>query len=530
MDYNNISAATATSAKSDGFRWDASSCWTNLGMHTLRPYMVLLLITASGILSLMTGTAFAVEQTEEETTASSSGTPESLGDRFTWNKDDFTLKLHLSLSILGGAMDHPFFNFAKVTSPDNAHTYTSWFEYWASPGLEGTLKLPESELYGTVSVAFGGTGGRDAYNIENTATFGLNEGYLGFRTLHPDDELNIDIKAGRFINVFDTGMLLGNGTVNGGERGLSASQQWRAWDYGVLAEVSWEEFALQGYYVAQNGLPDETDTEDKFAGITLSYDRKALSLSAGYIRCIHSLAPYPTVAGPETIIVNGRDELNIATATAEIRGAISKDVDAFLRAEAAYEWKDSIDMRAWATSVRAGLTLKTWPLYPRMYIDYTHYSGDDPETSRYERFDPVWWTGGQDFAYDGYWIGINGTAMFYPANDNAVRANLDLLLTPKDSLKFQYIHYWADEKNSPISFGQAARISYNADGSTTLVPGVPEEPLGDEIWLAYIHQFTPELTGILLGAFTVPGSGVKAIAQGKEEDWFTLYAVLNFRF
>lgn len=187
-------------------------------------------------------------------------------------------------------------------------------------------------------------------------------------------------------------------------------------------------------------------------------------------------------------------------------------------------------MRAWATSVRAGLTLKALPLYPRFYIDYTHYSGDDPKTSRYERFDPVWWTGGPNFAYDGYWIGINGAAMFYPANDNAIRANADLLLTRKDMLKFQYIHYWADEKNSPISFGQAARIQYNSDGSVTLVPGVPKKPLGNEVCLAYTHLFTPELTGILLGAVTVPGSGIKAIAQDKEEDWFTLYAVLNFQF
>lgn len=98
----------------------------------------------------------------------------------------------------------------------------------------------------------------------------------------------------------------------------------------------------------------------------------------------------------------------------------------------------------------AGYTFANVPWSPNVTLGYQTFSGDDPNTPRLERFDPLYYQGSPS----AWATGSKSASTFINSNVNALTLALRVQPTQADSWTFRYAHIRANELNSPVQFGQ----------------------------------------------------------------------------
>ncbi len=114
-------------------------------------------------------------------------------------------------------------------------------------------------------------------------------------------------------------------------------------------------------------------------------------------------------------------------------------------------------MRASAWLLGASWWAQELPFAPKFSYHVARFSGDNPETAIYERFDPLFWGNG----LDNWWFGANGAYSWLNANLRAHRFIVDAYLSAQDIVQFQYVRASVDQINSAVQFGQGARFTGN---------------------------------------------------------------------
>ncbi len=111
----------------------------------------------------------------------------------------------------------------------------------------------------------------------------------------------------------------------------------------------------------------------------------------------------------------------------------------------------------------------------------------------------------------------------------AQRVWLELMLSKRDFLNLNYWYVQAAEKNSPLQFGQAARLEVSG-GTPVLVRGVSDRVLSNEFYAEYVHMFSQHvfLTAGLAGSF--PGQGIRELIPSGANDWWGGLISLTVRF
>jgi hypothetical protein len=152
-------------------------------------------------------------------------------------------------------------------------------------------------------------------------------------------------------------------------------------------------------------------------------------------------------------------------------------------------------------------------LAPRLSYGYATFSGDDPNTPAYERFDPLFYGNGQN----NWSFGSNSSYPFQNANVNFNRITLALTATERDALRLQYIHTRANELQGGIQFGPLARVGVL---NNALNVGIIKDPhLADEIYGDWTHTFDSKLSGTLWASIAFPGAGLRSIPFAHTETW-----------
>ena len=188
-------------------------------------------------------------------------------------------------------------------------------------------------------------------------------------------------------------------------------------------------------------------------------------------------------------------------------------------------WNDEIDLSAWGGRVKAEYTFADQPWRPTLAYSYRVFTGDDPNTGDLERFDPLYYDGSPSA-----WATGSKSAMVF-INSNVQSHNLSLRVTPtpSDILTLRYAHVRAHELRSPVQFGQATRVDIS-DELSTVVSGVTDAHLSDDVFLEYTRVINPNiyLTGGLSVSF--PGDGIKAAAGGDAPSWTGAFlnVVINY--
>jgi hypothetical protein len=457
------------------------------------------------------------------TTASAQEAPAPL---WAWTSGGLALEGGIETYSAYYAMRGTWWNLAAESAPD-FDMDRSFAELWVHPKLDGRYKIGEhTELYGALSVGATQTIGADTFDYEDEGTVRFGSAMLGVRG--QVGAWRYDVSAGRQPFTLGTGMLLTAGSGNGYSWGGGASAQRKAWGRSVVADISRGELTATAYALEPD-VPAEASTDTRVQGVALEWERDKIGKAGiSWLTVPRSKAIYPGNLAPLDFIDDGRDGLDTWHGWVNVTGFVPTVPTLGLRAEFAQQRneitrvdgeRDPMRADAWMVGVSwQGLQL---PFAPKFSYHYASFSGDDPGTSTYERFDPMYWGNG----LDNWWFGANGAYSWLNANLLAHRFIVDAYLSARDIVQLQYVHASVDEINSPVQFGQGAQFE-----GTRLVVGVPEAGLSDEIYLQYSRVFTPKLVATAFVSHSSPGDGLKAAAPQDTEAWTTIGLGLTANF
>jgi hypothetical protein len=428
----------------------------------------------------------------------------------------FKVRGHLQFGLNAVAERNLFWDLAATTAPGSGFDAdTNWLEGYIKPGLSFEYQLDaDAVLYGKLSAVASYTWGTDAFDTGDTGETTLEEAYLAIRG-DLSNGLSYDLSFGPRELTLGTGMLIANGATSGFERGALKFGPRKAWERAAIARLSYGNVTGTAFFLDPNELPS-TDGHNELAGVDLRYDAPAGGyLGATYVKVLNSDSPYPQAAlggnGPPSVTPGAREDtqtLGLYAKTNPFEGALA---NWSFTGDLAYQWNDRIDLEAWAGRVTAGYTFANLPWTPNVTLGYQSFSGDDPDTTKLERFDPLYYQGSPS----AWATGSKSASTFINSNVNALTLAVRVQPTRQDTLTLRYAHIRANELNSPVQFGQATRVDVNGN----VVAGVTDSHLADDLFLEYsriINRNTFLTAGI---SVSFPGAGIDNVIGGNADPW-----------
>ncbi|MBX9775539.1 MAG: alginate export family protein [Xanthobacteraceae bacterium] len=233
------------------------------------------------------------------------------------------------------------------------------------------------------------------------------------------------------------GFLIANTASNGANRAaLQSNPRWAA-DTLVLAQVRYNSIKFEAFYLDPDELP-VVDSKTVIAGVNVETRLpNGIDLGAMYLHVPRSKFNYFT-----TTDTFSREGLRVYNVRARWQPNSASAAGPFLAAEAAVQRHADIDMRAFGWTVEAGYAFaNTLPWSPTVSYRYAHFSGDNPATKRFERWDPL--LSGDN---GERWVqGINHFKIFQDSNLVTHRFQMRLRPDPKVELVPQVWLFSADQ-------------------------------------------------------------------------------------
>ena len=428
---------------------------------------------------------------------------------------------HLQFGLNAVVERNLFWDLAATTAPGSGFDPDAeWLEGYVKPGLSFEKQIDTGAvLYGKLSAVASYTWGTDAFDTGDTGATTLEEAYLAVRG-DMGSGLSYDVSLGRRELTLGTGMLIANGATSGFERGALKFGPRKAWEVAAIGRLSSGDVTGTVFYLDPNELPS-TNGDNELAGVDVRRDDpNGGYLGATFVTVLNSRSPYPQIGGPPvTGAREGTNTINVYAKTNPFEGSLENWV---FTGDAAYQWNDDFDLRSWAGRVTAGYTFADMPWTPSLTVGYQTFSGDDPATTKYERFDPLYYQGSPS----AWATGSKSASTFINSNVNALSLALKVQPTKTDTLTLRYAHIRANELNSPIQFGQATRL----DSSGNIITGVTNSHLADDVFLEYsriINRNTFLTAGV---SVSVPGAGIEGVVGGSAPTWTGgfINVVVNF--
>ncbi|MBC2884350.1 alginate export family protein [Ochrobactrum sp. CM-21-5] len=447
-----------------------------------------------------------------------------------YDEDGLKIRAHLQAGLNGVSERNLFWNFAEAFSPAlGFNPNKTWLEGYVKPGISFSNEFNSGfSIYGKGSVVASGTLGVDAYDTGNTGRITLEEGYVGFRK-RIDATTSFDFSVGPREFKTGTGMLIANGGNSGFERGALKFGPRKAWRMAGIGRFNYENIEASAFYLQPNELPDSS-SNTQLAGTDIRYRLNKDSFTGlTYGHVLESNSPYPKAApngiGPPAFLEDGREGLNFINFYAIGKPFPNSFENVIAGGEVAYEWNDRINMSAWAGRVYVGYNFVDLPWSPSFAVSYQTFSGDNPDTSKLERFDPLFYEGSPS----SWSTGSKSSMVFINSNVNAYQASLRVSPTKRDTLTLRYAHIRANQLRSPIQFGQGTRVETSGDIPSP-VAGVTRYHLSDDIFLEY-NRILNAHTYLTVGvSVSFPGPGIDSVVHGKAPTWAGGFAnvVVNF--
>ncbi|MDI3335603.1 alginate export family protein [Defluviimonas aestuarii] len=443
------------------------------------------------------------------------------------DSNGLTVRGHLQFGFNAVSEQNLFWDLAATTAPGSGYDPdTNWLEVYIKPGISFEYELDAGAvLYGKLSAVSSYTLGTDAFDTGDTGATTLEEAYLAIRG-DQGSGLSYDVSLGARELTLGTGMLIASGGTSGFERGALKFGPRKAWEMAAIGRLTYGNVTGTAFYLDPNELPS-TDGGNQLAGVDLRMDDpRGGYLGATFVDVLKSDSPYPQAApggvGAPTVTPGAREDtktLNIYAKTNPFSGDLENWT---FTSDLAYQWNDRIDMEAWAGRVTAGYTFAGLPWAPNLTLGYQTFSGDDPDTSKLERFDPLYYQGSPS----AWATGSKSASTFINSNANALTLALRVQPTQQDTLTLRYAHIRANELNSPVQFGQATRVDINGN----VVSGVTDAHLADDIFLEY-SRIINRNTFLAAGAsVSFPGTGIDNVIGQNADPWTGGFVNVVFNF
>jgi hypothetical protein len=380
-----------------------------------------------------------------------------------------------------------------------------WGEAFLEPGVAGITQLGKTKIfpYGAVTFLVSGRNSSDIYS-EGTALKGTIERLYGgilLPQLGKKQQLHIDLSAGRQFFQLNDGFLFSrfSGSANAGERGSVYLNSRTAYQMTAWAKVHWKKFNFSAFYLEPQELFKDRQSDTRYLGGGISYnDNRRLDLGLHYITIHSSKSTYATPN--DRIPLEGLQTINPKVWVNNIAGK-----GFFIKSEYAFQRNSNADMVANAWYLGGGLAKQTWKKSPSLYYRFAFMQGDDPTTTRFERFD-ILQGGGL-----GNWIqGINFKKIIGDGNLLTHRLEVKAYLAKNMELSFDYFFLNADSKSN---LGSLAPISTLQDKN-----------FGQEFTTTYRYFFKRNFLFLGLFSWAKPGKAISSSFESNVYDWLTFQA------
>jgi hypothetical protein len=331
-----------------------------------------------------------------------------------------------------------------------------------------------------------------------------------------------DVSYGRQQYKIGSGMLIAVGAYNGFERGATTSFARRAWEEAGLLKLSKGPLSIDGFFLNPNELRS-SDTGTRLAGAKseVALD-ESQSVGVAYMNVFESTLPY--VKAPVQLLPNGREGLNTLHVFSRWNPIKEFAPGFFFAGDYAYQWNKRIDMSSNAFSGEIGNQLHSIPLAPKLSYTFRSFQGDDPTTTKFEKFDPLFYEGSPVL----WATGSNGSFSFVNSNVQSHKFFFNLAVSARDTLSFHYWHVRADQENSPIQFGQAGRLVV-VGGEPQLVSGVANSHLSDDFYVENFRILNPSMYLTTGFAASIPGAGLAQLITDPAH-WYGGLVSLAFQY
>jgi len=377
---------------------------------------------------------------------------------------------------------------------------TAWAEGYAELGVGGAAQLGDSPfyIYGALTGMFSWSLGQDIFRNDARGFINMEKAYIGLLHVDPENpKNNLRLSIGRQSYTLNDGFLINavKGSTNAGDRGGLYLGPRLTNDFSVLAQGQRGNWAYSLFYIDPNEL-EELESHTTFLGGNIKYAfNDDLSADATFITIPASNSTY---ANPFGLRLE-RAGLNTIAGHGRWRNAFRLP-GLWLEAEAAHQSHPGYALSAWAWYGTAGYIAKDVPWRPSLSYRYAWFSGDNPDTPRYERFDPLLSTG------LGVWLqGVSFGKI--TTNSNLETHRVQFNVAPNDSLNLTFDYY----------FLRAPEL--NNVGSNPALAKLRSHDLGQELSFSVRWSASKSLYVQAIASYAIPGAALRDI--GATRNWAT---------
>lgn len=389
--------------------------------------------------------------------------------------------------------------------------YTLWGEGYVHTGLYGLIPLSDAVYaYAGASVMATGSVGRELFTNETRGYVGVEDAYVGLIAGHTDEvgnRLVANATYGRKRFTLGDGFLIANTAMNGGSRAaLQANPRWAA-DNLSLVSLRFNNTRIEAFRVNPDELPI-LDSRTVIDGVNLETRLDSgWSLGTSMLRVPRSNFNYYTPTA-----TYGRDGLQVYDARFRWQPHSPGQSGPFLVGEAGLQRNSRFPMRAYAFTGEAGWIFADAPWSPTPSYRYAQFSGDDPRTARFERWDPLLSGGNGE-----QWIqGINNFKVVQ--NSNIVAHRFQMRLRPYPSIEL-VPQFWIFRADSLTNLGGNPALSF----------------LGSKDYAKEINltvKYMPSRSLFVQGhvAVTLPGQAVTRALGTRPPPWTSTMLFVRYAF
>ena len=386
--------------------------------------------------------------------------------------------------------------------------YTAWLEGFAMGGIYGIVRIVPKwnfHLYGGAGYILSFSAGRELFTDKSRFHGEVEDAFAGFiggKRLAEDHEYAYSVLYGRKQFVLGNGWLIINTSMNGQERaGLQINPRWAARRL-FLASLRWDRVNFQAFQLRPNELPIFY-SHTILNGVNFEINRNdRFQLGASLLHSPRSEVKYYL---PDGTVLNrkGLWVYNLRLYGNQPAGRPGW----FYKTEGGYQTNSRYKMRAYAWYAQAG-----WSFAGRPALSYrfAYFSGDNPKTKAYERWDALY-TGGTGEQW------VQGSNMYkIVQNSNEMSHLLQLVYSPVSKLQ-TVTQLW--------SFMAPQSNNLGGNPGLSVMKG---RYYGTELNLTVKYFYSRQWYFHLNTAFTVPGSAVKKTIPGDFKNWFSLMAFVRY--
>lgn len=382
---------------------------------------------------------------------------------------------------------------------------STWVEAYLEPGVGGITRLGDSPLYpyGAVSYLMSGTSGHDIYNSGTRGYGDFEKLYAGLIWDLPGNDAVVDVSVGRQVYQLRDGFLLSKIPVSTsiGERAALFLGPRLSSENTVLVRAKASGFGLDAFLIEPSEI-EEIASDTRLAGVNLQYQFSNAEAAFTYFHIPKSKSSFRSPDGRRL----PREGLRTFNPSLSLKRLFGYD-GAWLKAEYAYQDHEDFDMSADAGYVWFGYKMRDTRWQPALSYRWSTFSGDDPGTQTYERFDPLFSGGLGNFL-----PGIVFSKVYKNANLTTNRATLSVKPRPNLELILDYFHHRAENLNNLGGIGPLQTLA--------------SRDVGQELTFTAYHYIGRHLFLQGIASVGMPGDAIKQALGSDTDDWYTLQLAL----